>query len=81
MSFIRKQVAAFQPRARLVSILGEHLISDHVVGLLELVKNGYDADASHVRVELQGLDLHPRIGRSSIHTGTESEYWLPAQSE
>jgi signal transduction histidine kinase len=45
----------FRPRARLVSILGEHLISDHAVGLIELVKNSYDADATEVTVEI----LHP----------------------
>jgi signal transduction histidine kinase len=44
---------AFRPRARLVSILGEHLISDQAVALVELVKNSYDADARHVSVELQ----------------------------
>jgi signal transduction histidine kinase len=43
---------AFRPRARLVSILGEHLISDQAVALIELVKNGYDADARHVSVEI-----------------------------
>jgi anti-sigma regulatory factor (Ser/Thr protein kinase) len=35
--------------------LGEHLISDHVVGLLELVKNSYDADARRVHVALENL--------------------------
>jgi signal transduction histidine kinase len=43
----------FRPRARLVSILGEHLISDHAVGLIELVKNAYDADATEVIVEIR----------------------------
>src|SRR6266511_2815559 len=47
--------AVFRPRARLVSILGEHLISDQAVGLIELVKNAYDADATEVLVELTGL--------------------------
>lgn len=45
----------FRPRARLVSVLGEHLISDQAVGLIELVKNAYDADATEVVVELFGL--------------------------
>jgi hypothetical protein len=39
----------------LVSILGEQMISDSVVGLLELVKNAYDADAAQVTVDLKGL--------------------------
>lgn len=43
---------AFRPRARLISILGEQLISDQAVGVTELVKNSYDADATHVTVEL-----------------------------
>lgn len=50
-----RRTTTFRPRARLVSILGEHLISDHVVGLIELVKNAYDADATRVVVELTGL--------------------------
>lgn len=46
----------FRPRARLVAVLGEHLISDQAVGLIELVKNCYDADATEVVVELTGLE-------------------------
>ena len=46
---------SFAPRARLVSVLGEQLIRDARVGLIELVKNAYDADASQVTVELLGL--------------------------
>lgn len=46
---------AFRPRARLLSMLGEQLISDHAVGLIELVKNAYDADATRVAVELAHL--------------------------
>jgi signal transduction histidine kinase len=45
----------FRPRARLVAVLGEHLISDQAVGLVELVKNSYDADATEVTVELLQL--------------------------
>jgi signal transduction histidine kinase len=41
--------------SRLVKILGEHLIRDNTVGLMELIKNGYDADAENVRVELKNL--------------------------
>jgi len=51
-----KRQIAFRPRARLVSILGEHLISDQAVGLIEPVKNAYDADATEVEVQIFGLD-------------------------
>jgi C4-dicarboxylate-specific signal transduction histidine kinase len=46
---------SFRPRARLVSVLGEHLISDQAVGLIEIVKNAYDADATEVGIEILGL--------------------------
>lgn len=39
-----------RPRARLISLLGDELISDECVALVELVKNAYDADASRVDV-------------------------------
>lgn len=39
----------------MVKILGEHLIRDNIVGVMELIKNGYDADACKVTVELKNL--------------------------
>lgn len=51
----RKGTETFRPRARLVSVLGEQLIRDATIGLLELVKNGYDADADNVYVKLLNL--------------------------
>lgn len=44
-----------RPVARMVKILGEHLIRDNTVGVMELIKNGYDADAEKVIVELKNL--------------------------
>ncbi|MDE1764947.1 MAG: ATP-binding protein [Thaumarchaeota archaeon] len=44
-----------KPVARMVKILGEHLIRDNTVGVMELIKNGYDADAENVTVELKNL--------------------------
>ncbi|MFF6857177.1 ATP-binding protein [Streptomyces bacillaris] len=42
--------AYLRPRARLMSTLGEELISNERVALTELVKNAYDADASLVLI-------------------------------
>jgi len=39
-----------RPRARVISLLGDELISDERVAVVELVKNAYDADASEVNV-------------------------------
>jgi HSP90 family molecular chaperone len=52
------QRQAFVPKARLIQILGEHLIKDATVGLLELVKNSYDADATSVQITMSSLNTH-----------------------
>ena len=46
----------FRPYARLVSILGDQLITSKWVGVIELVKNCYDADASQVKVRFLDFD-------------------------
>jgi len=45
--------APFRARARLIRLLGEELISSEIMALVELVKNGYDADARTVTVRLR----------------------------
>jgi signal transduction histidine kinase len=44
---------SFRPHARLIRLLGDELISDEIMAVAELVKNGYDADASRVEITLQ----------------------------
>lgn len=39
-----------QPYARLITMLGDQLIKNELVALVELIKNAYDADASWVKV-------------------------------
>jgi signal transduction histidine kinase len=47
-------------RARLINLIGEELISDEPVAVVELVKNAYDADAKKVTVRFEGSDpAHP----------------------
>jgi anti-sigma regulatory factor (Ser/Thr protein kinase) len=47
-------------RARLINLIGEELISDEAVAVVELVKNAYDADATKVEVRFEGSDPdHP----------------------
>lgn len=50
----RSGVAKLRPRARLIGLIGEDLISDEPVAVVELVKNSYDADATQVRVMFSG---------------------------
>ncbi len=42
---------ALRPKARLIRAIGDQLISNEVVALLELVKNSYDADATCVLLQ------------------------------
>lgn len=46
----------FKPKARLMSQLGEQLIKNESIALLELVKNAYDADAKEVYIEMNNID-------------------------
>jgi len=46
-------------------LLGDELISDEVMAVVELVKNAYDADASHVKVTLDHTS-DPQIGQIRI---------------
>ena len=49
----------FRPRARMLQLLGNELIASDRLAVFELVKNAYDADASHVTVR---MDLNRPIG-------------------
>ena len=44
-----------RPYARLLSMLGDQLIKDERIALIELIKNSYDADASWVKVTFSGF--------------------------
>jgi len=43
---------SFKADAHLIKVLGEQLIASEKVGILELVKNSYDAQASYCRIDL-----------------------------
>ncbi len=55
MSDVQSGYVAFRPRARLLKLIGEELISDEVVALTELVKNAHDADASRVTITFRNV--------------------------
>jgi signal transduction histidine kinase len=59
---LREQVA-FKPLARLILQLGDQLIKNEKIALLELVKNSYDADATRVDIRLRDVD---EAGKGSI---------------
>ncbi len=52
-----KKSLVFKPRARLLLQLGDQLIRNESIALLELVKNAYDADAKNISVEMGQVDI------------------------
>jgi signal transduction histidine kinase len=52
---IEEKDVRFVADARLISVLGEQLIGSEKVGVLELVKNAYDAGARNCTVTLEGV--------------------------
>jgi len=45
----------FKPYARLLTMLGDQLIKNERIALIEVIKNAYDADASWVKVTFSGF--------------------------
>lgn len=56
-SMVSSGNAKMRPRARIISLLGEELVSDERVAIVELVKNSYDADATQVEVKFEGANI------------------------
>lgn len=45
----------FKPRAGIIKVIGQELISSDVIALVELIKNSYDADSTEVEIELNSI--------------------------
>ena len=54
-----------RPYARLLTMLGDQLIRNERVALVELLKNAYDADASWVKVTFENFDHEYRSASNS----------------
>lgn len=51
------ETLTIRPYARLITMLGDQLIKNELIALVELIKNSYDADASWVKVSF--IDFTP----------------------
>lgn len=56
MAIINKNSQPFKPYARLMNIIGDQLITDKKVAVIEVVKNCYDADAENVQVRFFNIN-------------------------
>ena len=60
---IQSDTAILRPRARLIKTIGEELISNDIVAIIELVKNSYDANASVISITFQGRVIIVKEGK------------------
>lgn len=45
----------FKPRARIIKIIGQELISSDVIALVELIKNSFDANSLNIELKLNNI--------------------------
>jgi signal transduction histidine kinase len=60
-----KEILAIRPYARLLTMLGEQLIKNERIALVEIIKNSYDADATWVKVTFQNFKPDYSITKES----------------
>ena len=70
---------SFRPAARLIATIGQDLIKDPPAAVIELVKNAYDADSAHVRVDIK-LSLSSENQRSVIFRITDDGHGMTTET-
>ena len=72
MAIIEQDAQPFQPYARLMTMLGDQLITDKKIAAIEIIKNCYDADAENVQVRL--FNIHKNgIGKEAPYLEIEDD--------
>jgi signal transduction histidine kinase len=59
------ETLSFKPYARLLTMLGDQLIKNERIALVEIIKNAYDADAGWVKVTFSGFRNDYEFGPDS----------------
>lgn len=62
---IQKDTSILRPRARIIKTIGEELISNDIVAIIELVKNSYDANASIISINFHGRVIDVKEGKKT----------------
>ena len=63
MAIIEQNSMPFRPYARLMNVIGDQLITDKKVAVIEIIKNSYDADANVVKVRFCNMS---NVGFNSL---------------
>lgn len=72
-----KEEISLTATARLIKQLGEQLISDEMVAILELIKNSYDADATRVEV-IVDTNIDTQYGKGKIIVKDNGNGMIPS---
>jgi len=84
---IKSGTGYFKPRARLIVLLGEQLITNEIIAVVELVKNAYDADATEAKVILEDIKslekgkITVRDNGTGMDLDTILKVWLELATE
>lgn len=63
MAVVEQSSMPFRPYARLMNVIGDQLITDKKVAVIEIIKNSYDADANVVKVRFCNMS---NVGFNSL---------------
>jgi len=78
----QEEFFTIKPSARHILTIGRDLIKDNNTALLELVKNSYDADATHVDIEFsaikkdEGIEICIRDNGEGMDYNTVTTVWM-----
>lgn len=53
---MNQHIFSFKANSHILSLLGDELIGSDNLAIFELVKNSYDADASHVKIIFDNIN-------------------------
>ena len=83
---MKPEPLSFRPYARLLTMLGDQLIKNERIALVELIKNAYDADADRVEVRFENFNRDMTFNRWSrivvrddglgMHPETMQTHWM-----
>lgn len=87
IDMIKSGTGYFKPRARLLVLLGEQLITNEIIAIVELVKNAYDADATEAKIILENVTsqgkekIIVRDNGTGMDLDTILDVWLEPATE
>jgi signal transduction histidine kinase len=73
------EALAFKAHARLLTMLGEQLIKNERIALVEIVKNSYDADARKVLVDFRSFGANFEVRADSSIVITDDGFGMPVE--